>query len=213
MTIFNKSDNNILKVVLKNASLILTDSVTMGASSKIKDTYSEIVQYTKDCNEALYYLQVERFINSIDISADEFEDFIKKNPDNLKLGLETIKILEQTTIEKQAEMLAKALKNYIKNPSVKEKETFYRNSYIIKRLDNYLLSEVDKLKEYKINPILPNARVGEKQSFNGFILNPPTELINFGFLKKPDINVIGGGIELYILTEYYSYFYNNILIK
>ncbi|MDC5044136.1 hypothetical protein NRA10_18355, partial [Acinetobacter baumannii] len=128
-------------------------------------------------------------------------------------GLETIKILDQTTIEKQAEMLAKALKNYIKNPSVKEKETFYRNSYIIKRLDNYLLSEVDKLKEYKINPILPNARVGEKQSFNGFILNPPTELINFGFLKKPDINVIGGGIELYILTEYYSYFYNNILIK
>ncbi|MDC4750523.1 hypothetical protein NQ853_18360, partial [Acinetobacter baumannii] len=104
---------DILNIILKHTGLVIADSLTLGGASKVKESIEEISKYTKNCNDALYTLQVQTFLNTVDIDQTEFENFIKENPDNLRLGLETIKILEKTFIEKQAEMLARAFKMYI----------------------------------------------------------------------------------------------------
>ncbi|HBJ3898337.1 hypothetical protein Q4029_05460 [Acinetobacter baumannii] len=104
MYLNEKQPNNMLQIILKNLGILASDTITFGGASKIHDTYAEITEYTKKCNDALYYLQVDKFLNSLDIDQTEFDNFIKENPDNLKLGLETIKILEQTNLDRQAEM-------------------------------------------------------------------------------------------------------------
>ncbi|MFW1804986.1 hypothetical protein [Acinetobacter baumannii] len=144
--------NNILQIILKNLGILVSDSITFGGASKIHDTYAEITEYTKKCNDALYYLQVDRFLNSLDIDQTEFDNFIKENPDNLKLGLETIKILEQTNLDRQAEMLARAFQLYIKNPISENKKSFHRNVHIIKKIDEHLISEIEDLKKLPSKP-------------------------------------------------------------
>ncbi|MDI9820496.1 hypothetical protein [Acinetobacter baumannii] len=205
--------NNILQIILKNLGILVSDSITFGGASKIHDTYAEITEYTKKCNDALYYLQVDKFLNSLDIDQTEFDNFIKENPDNLKLGLETIKILEQTNLDRQAEMLARAFQLYIKNPISENKKSFHRNVHIIKKIDEHLISEIEDLKNYPVNPPAPRVKIGQSLDFTGYVNNPHKDLINFGFLKLPKVGINSAGREYYEVTEFFEFFFNNILKK
>lgn len=204
---------NILKIIIKHTGLGITDALLNGAASKVYDTYKDIRDYTKKCNDALYTQQLEIFLTSIDVTQQEFEEFIRTNPDNLRLGLETIKILEQTILEKQAEMLARAFQLYIKDPTPDSKKFFHKNVHIINNIDEYLISAIEDLKNYPVNPPVPRVRIGQRLDFTGYVNNPHKDLINFGFLKLPKVGINSAGSEYYEVTEFFVFFFNNILKK
>ncbi|KHN66732.1 hypothetical protein DH17_17800 [Acinetobacter oleivorans] len=196
---------NILNIILKNTGLVIADFITLGSASKIKESIEEISEYTKKCNDALYTLQVQTFLNTIEVDSEAFEKFIEENPDNLRLGLETIKILEKTFIEKQAEMLARAFRIYIKNSTLENKSLFYKLTYIITKLDHHLINEIENMKDLPINPITrvtPSDDLGRKRLVKeGYLENPNIELFNFGFIEK-DGSVISPNKEFFKITNF-----------
>lgn len=207
---------NILNIILKNTGLVIADSLTLGGASKIKESIEGISEYTKNCNDALYTLQIQTFLNTVEIDQTEFENFIEENPDNLRLGLETIKVLEKTFIEKQAEMLARAFKMYIKNPILENKSLFYKLTYIITKLDHHLLEEIESMKDLPINPIKKIIPTDRSDRFGrsvmiGYLENPNIELFNFGFIEK-DGSVISPNKEYFKITKFYKFFYENIYL-
>lgn len=207
---------NILQILIKKLGLAAADSMTFGTASTIYDSYNNIVEYTKKCNDALYYLQVDKFLNSIDIESSEFEDFIKENPDNLKLGLETIKILEQTNLDKQAEMLARAFHLYIRHPIPENKALFHKNVYIIKKIDYFLIEEIEKLNNYPVNPPEPTIEMTDEGLYIDwapYVRNPHKELIDFGFLALPKIgmNTLHAS-NIFEVSLFFEFFYKNIFI-
>ncbi|MFL9517764.1 hypothetical protein ACKENX_16385 [Acinetobacter baumannii] len=212
MLVNNHSGNDKLKIILRNLGLIVADTITLGGASKLNETYIEIAEYTKQCNDTLYYLQVDKFLNSLEVDSDEFENFIKDNPDNLKLGLETIKLLEQTALEKQAGMLARALKIYIKNPTPDEKSKFHKNIHIITNLDHHLINEIEHLKDYPVEPPHSLYKIDGRINLSVFVVNPNKNLINFEFVKLPQTSFFIPGKELYVVSSYYMEFYKNIFI-
>ncbi|MFV5586103.1 hypothetical protein VXQ32_16555 [Acinetobacter oleivorans] len=204
---------NILNIILKNTGLVIADSLTLGGASKVKESIEEISEYTKKCNDALYTLQIQTFLNTIEIDSEIFEKFIEENPDNLRLGLETIKILEKTFIEKQAEMLARAFRIYIKNPTAENKSLFYKLVYIINKLDHHLIDEIENMKDLPLKPItrvIPNGGLGRMVK-EGYLENPNIELFNFGFIEK-DGSVISPNKEFFRITVFYRFFYENIYL-
>ncbi|HCV3302658.1 TPA: hypothetical protein OV749_003532, partial [Acinetobacter baumannii] len=194
----SKDENNslnILKIIIKHTGLGVTDALFNGAASKLYDTYKDIRDYTKKCNEALYTQQLEVFLTTMDVTQQEFEEFFRTNPDNLRLGLETIKILEQTILEKQAEMLAIAFQLYIKDPTPDNKKIFHKNVHIINNIDEYLISEIENLKNYPVSPPTPRVRIGQRVDLSRYVINPHKDLINFGFLKPPKVGINSAGSE------------------
>ncbi|ENZ1199056.1 TPA: hypothetical protein ACV20N_000424 [Acinetobacter baumannii] len=210
MYLDNNEPNNILQILIKKLGLVAADSMTFGGASIVYDNYNKIIDYTKKCNDALYYLQVDKFLSSIEVDPLEFEKFLKENPDNLKLGLETIKILEQTHLDKQAGMLARALKLYIKNPTIDEKYKFHKNTHIITNIDHHLVNEVENLKKYPVEPHHSLYKTDQKLNFNVFVINPDKNLINFGFVKLPQTSIFTPGRELYVVSSFYTEFYETI---
>ncbi|MDC4457886.1 hypothetical protein NQ652_09295 [Acinetobacter baumannii] len=214
MYLDNNEPLNILQILIKKLGLAAADSMTFGTASTLYDSYNNIVDYTKKCNDALYYLQVDKFLNSIDIESSEFEDFIKENPDNLKLGLETIRILEQTNLDKQAEMLARAFQLYIRQPTPENKALFHKNVYIIKKIDYFLIEEIEKLNNYPVNPPEPTIEMTEEGLYidwEPYVRNPHKELIDFGFLALPKIglNTLHAS-NIFEVSLFFEFFYNNI---
>ncbi|MEB7642646.1 hypothetical protein [Acinetobacter pittii] len=206
---------NILKIIIKHTGLGITDALSNGAASKLFDAYKDIRDYSKKCNDELYAKQLETFLTSMDVTQQEFEEFFRTNPDNLRLGLETIKILEKTFIEKQAEMLARALKFYISNPTEENKRLFNKFVFIINKLDRFLIDEIETIKDYPINP-KPEYYMNNNNmltcKYDGYILNANHELVNLGFLKR-DISVLRpNGDEYFLLTNFFKFFYENIYI-
>lgn len=205
---------NMLNIIAKNTALVVADTFTAGVGSKIKDTLSEIEEYTKQCNDSLYSLQIETFLNTVEIDQTEFENFIKENPDNLRLGLETIKILEKTFIEKQAEMLARAFKFYVSNPTEENKSMFNKFVFIINKLDRYLMDEIEAIKKFPVNPQVQTSQVGNgyKVNMDNFVVNPTPELATLGFLKRHSTTIFLDNKEYYGVTPFFKFFYENIYI-
>ncbi|MDC4276352.1 hypothetical protein NQ637_18165 [Acinetobacter baumannii] len=204
----------ILKIIIKHTGLGVTDALLFGAGSKIYDTYKDIREYSKKCNEALYAKQLESFLNSMDISQQDFEEFFSKNPDNLRLGLETVKILEQTILEKQAEMLARAFQLYIRDDAPKNKTLFHKNVHIITKIDYFLIDEIEKLTNYPVNPPAPTYQMTEQGlhiDLDPYVSNPHKELIDFGFLVLPkmELNTLAAS-NIFEVSLFFEFFYQNI---
>lgn len=126
-------------IVGKNTGLAAVDSVTLGMGSALKNSANEIAAYTKLTSDALYYMQVKTFLETVDLDQEEVTEFLNNNPDNLRLGLEVFKILESTVIQEQAKMLARAFKLYV-NQKYTDRSDFDGDVYLIKSMDRYLLS-------------------------------------------------------------------------
>lgn len=203
---------NILNIILKNTGLVIADSLTLGGASKVKESLEEISEYTKNCNDALYTLQIQTFLNTVDIDPTEFENFIKENPDNLRLGLETIKILEKTFIEQQAEMLARAFKLYVNNPTEENKRLFNKFVFIINKLDRFLMDEIEIIKNFPVDPEVQTFQVGNgyRVSMDNFVVNATPELATLGFLKRHTSTLYLNNNEYYGVTPFFKFFYENI---
>jgi len=187
--------NNIVKSV---ADSITTETILSGSSFAIGNLASgalnslnEIKEYSKQSLDALYYLQVKTFFETTELNQDEVEEFLNKNPDNMRLGLEVFKILESTVQEKQAKYLAKAFRLHVRGKinGFKLHEYFH----IIKQLDSHIIHQIENdLELYKVHQRnglygLPSAD-NQKSIIQFLHQNPPRDFIfqKIGFVvTKP----------------------------
>lgn len=148
------SKMDLLKIIAKNAVTVATDSISTAtltgdgsyaisnlASAGLK-SWSEIKDFTKQSNDALYSLQVETFLHTADLNKEQVEDFLNENTDNLRLGMETLKILEKTHLEKQAELMGIAFKKYVKGEISKKEYNLF--THIIEKLNRYILEALER---------------------------------------------------------------------
>ncbi|MEI1702474.1 hypothetical protein V8P79_08515 [Acinetobacter baumannii] len=133
----------ISKIATKNISLAIVDNISLGLGSGIKNTADEIKEYAELCNDALYHMQIKTFLETIDLNQDEVNKFFNDNPDNQRLGVEIFKILEQTYVERQGRMIARAFK--LLAVSKIDRLKFDKLVHIITRLNPYLISSIENI--------------------------------------------------------------------
>ncbi|QNV46188.1 hypothetical protein IEE82_02590 [Acinetobacter baumannii] len=56
---------------------------------------------------------MKTFLETAELDKDDVNTFFQNNPDNQRLGAEIFKILEQTYIENQSQMMARAFSLYV----------------------------------------------------------------------------------------------------
>lgn len=202
----------LLKTVAKNVGLTVADNFSAGIGSAIKDSVAEIQEYTKQTNDALYYMQVKTFLETAELDQNEINKFFEDNPDNQRLGAEIFKILEQTYLEKQSQMMARAFSLYVKNKIDRQKldQLVYiinnLNQHLINKLDKYLPNDAITTREFDLEygsiglDALFNS---ERQYTNEEICydrkiysffgskkrNVPQELINFEFYQATEMPI------------------------
>lgn len=218
------SKRDLLGIIAKNISIAAVDSFSTavmtgdstyalgGLASATGKTIEEVKQHLKDSNEGLYHMQVKTFFETADVEPEEFEKFIKENPNEVRLGAEFLKILENTVFEKQAKMYAKAFSLYVKR-RISEIE-MNKYVYIIGKIDKHLLTEIERLKNYKPNPRSYNYKKADGHTYSNtdeFVKDANEELANFGFVKKNTNIIIAGGTQLYAVTDFFIKFKEEIL--
>ena len=129
---------DLLKITAKHVGLGIADTFSAGMGSAVKDSIAEIKEYAQKNNEALYYLQVKTFLETVEFNQEEVEKFFKENPDNLRLGAEIFKILEQTHIDEQSQMIARAFTLYVHGKI--EKAFLDHLLHIINNLNRHLMN-------------------------------------------------------------------------
>lgn len=194
------SKTDVLKIIAKNAAIAATDSISTATmtsdgayaisnlvSAGLK-SWSEIKDFTKQSNDALYSLQVETFLNTADLNKEQAEKFLSENKDNLRLGMETLKILEKTHLEKQAELMGIAFKSYVKKEIQKKELDEY--NHIIEQLTRYTLRFIESdAKQYleNIKGLDPTNMFYKMHLNHAFMYKQNEripELITLGFMEE-----------------------------
>lgn len=132
---------NLLQIVAKNYGLAVTDAFTLGFGSATKNSVEEVQQYVEECNDALYFMQIKTFLETIELNENEISDFFSKNPDTNRLGVELFKILESFYLEKQASLLAINFQSYVKQEIDLKKFNKYVN--LIKKFDAHIFDMIE----------------------------------------------------------------------
>lgn len=182
------SQIDVLKIIAKNVGTAITDTLSFNMGSAIKNSAEEIKEYSKLTNDALYHLQIQKFLETADLDSEEVEDFLKESPDNQRLGLELFKVLEKTHLEKQAELMAIAFKRYVKKEITKSALDKY--NHIIDNLTRHNI----KIIEDDANGYLESIKrldkhhkyygLQLKNSFTGNQHHRVPELIALGFMEE-----------------------------
>ncbi|WP_168379730.1 hypothetical protein [Acinetobacter cumulans] len=68
------SQIDILKIIAKNVGTAVTDTLSFNMGSAIKNSAEEIKEYSKLTNDALYYLQVKKFLETADLDSEEIDN-------------------------------------------------------------------------------------------------------------------------------------------
>ena len=191
-----------IAITSKNLLWQIGNSTTFGIPEALKNSTNEIYLQTKLSNETLYYLQVKTFLETLELDENDIEKFMIETPNHERLGFEIFKILENTIIENQAQMLAKAFSTYA-NKAI-SKEVFDNYTYIITRLNNHLIFLINELNSIKTNTDTPN--------FEFDIENPNMELVNFGFLIEVSSPLYPGSTQIsrFKKTDFFYSFYNTM---
>lgn len=132
----NHKINKVAQLATKNIGLAIIDTFTLGLGTGIKDTVQQIKEYSTLCNDALYTLQIETFLQTVELNEQQVKQFFDNNKDNQRLGLEVFKILESTYLEKQASMLAVIFSAYVNGNLERSKFDKYVN--LISKIDNHV---------------------------------------------------------------------------
>lgn len=175
-------------IVGKNTGIAAVDIISFGMGSAIKNSAEEIKEYSKLTNDALYYLQIQKFLETADLDSDEVNDFLEESVDNKRLGLEIFKVLEKTHLEKQAELMAIVFKRYVKKEI--SKSAFNKYNHIIEQLTRHNISiienDVNEYLEY-IKRLDNNHQYHQVNLKNVFTYNQIQripELITLGFMEE-----------------------------
>lgn len=202
----------ISKIATKNIGLAIVDNISLGLGSGVKNAADEIKAYAELCNDTLYHMQIRTFLETIDLNQDEVNNFFNDNPDNQRLGVEIFKILEQTYVELQGRMMARAFK--LLAVSEIDRLKFHKLIHIITRLNPYLISYIEKISpdesvfdrpydpEYKYRGLLsfidsstehdPEIEKYERK-LNSYFYREfqyfPQDFIDFGFLEAKTVEL------------------------
>ncbi|TCB78994.1 hypothetical protein E0H89_04525 [Acinetobacter sp. ANC 3781] len=187
---------NINEIALSTAENIADELIFKSATTFIEDLAKSVpvaslalgltkaisnYKTAKDQRQLLAFVQETENINN------GFIEKFFKDKDNTELGYEILGILDQTYLEKQAQMIFRATKLFKDN--VINKQEFDKYSYIITRLNNHLINlindcfytpqdQLDQLAGFDGKKFIINA--GFKKDFT----NPNMELVSFGFLEE-----------------------------
>lgn len=207
-----------LSTISKNLLWQFGNSGTLGIPEALKNSANEIYLRSKLSNDALYYIQIKTFLETLELDEQEVVKFMSEHPDHQRLGLEIFKVLENTVLEKQAIMLAKAFKAYQSKKC--DKEEYDKYVYIICRLDNYLIKLIENMfnNGYDYSEIEPSfekdgliIQVGKTHTSHFF--KPNLELLNFDFLEVKKLDYIDQNQETkYVRTLFFFHFYENIIL-
>lgn len=193
----------LIQVAPKNYGMAIADSISIETPTNPSLTVGSLItataktcrdmkEHVADCDEARYFLFVQTFLETAEIDQEQFNQFMDENPDNVKFGLQALKLLENVTIEEQAKMLSTNL-SLRANKEIDDTE-YNENIFIIMRLDSYL---IDKFKEY-INYQKPKStmsgaiRMDESGTYfnpavfqtDNMFYHPPMDFVSFGFLEQ-----------------------------
>lgn len=130
------------KIATKNIGLVAVDNISFGMGSGIKNAADEMTEYASLCNEALYHMQIRTFLETVDLEQDEVNHFFNNNLDNQRLGIEILKILENTILEKQSKYIAIAFKRYVRGEIDSRK--FHQYLHVIDQLTRHIVDEIEQ---------------------------------------------------------------------
>lgn len=229
---------DLLKIVAKNVGTATVDIVSFNMGSAIKNSASEIQEYSKQTNEALYHLQIKTFLETVDLDQNEVNNFFDSNKDNQRLGAEIFKILEQTYIEKQSQMMANAFSLYVlgKIDKIKLDLLIYiitnLNQHLINKLESYFPDDTITKKafdlEYEVlgggglfrnNDDYTKEEISYDRKIWSFFSksekNVPQEFINWGFYQATDVALTMDLEKLptqeYLPTRFFLWFFTTIM--
>ena len=138
-----KSEKELYKIIVEaglDTAMGVFNVLTFGVAMNITDFIDKVIQHQKGVRDTHYALQIQAFLETpTDLTEEQFKSFMKDNPDNQRLGLEIFKILEQTVIEEQAKMLARAFSLWVQK-KYENRRQFDRDVYLIKSMDSHLLN-------------------------------------------------------------------------
>lgn len=212
---------DLLGIIAKNISMAAADSITTAVvtgdsayalgniASATGKTIEEVKQHLKDSNDGLYHMHVSTFFETADVDPEKFEQFIKDNPSEVKLGAEFLKILEKTLLEDQAKMYARAFSLYVKGKITEAEMNKY--VYIIGKFDRHLMNEISKLKGFNPRESHLLQAINNKVITDNFIKNVNEELMNFNFVERVTNLISTDGILYYSVTPFYQKFEEQIL--
>lgn len=197
--VLTTTENLADEIIFKTANTLLEETLkSIPFASVITGSIDSYTRFRtlKEQKQLLAFIQEAENIN---------HGFIEKffnDKSNTELGLEILGILHQTYLEHQARMIGRASVLF-KNLSISKQE-FDKYTYIITRLNSYLIHLVEKLYSIETNRDDPE--------FEYDIKNPNMELINFGFLVEVSSPLYPGSTQTsqFKKTSDFDYFYDNI---
>lgn len=200
---------DLLTIIVKNIGLGVADTLSAGMGSAIKNSFAEIPEQIKKTNDALYYMQVKTFLETADLDQEQVTEFLNINPDNLRLGLEVLKILESTYLEEQALYLAKAFRKFVLAEITRERLDQY--FHVIGQLNNHISFELKNdltkcTKDFTKFLDIPNCTKNQPLQTIGFI----AEELFMPELGKVSQRKFKPSFK-YKRTELYENFFNDIL--
>lgn len=131
------------QILASKWGVALADNFSFGLSSVTKEAVDKVYEYIQTSNDALYYLQVKTFLETEEIDQEDLNNFLSKNNDNSRLGFEIFKILEQTSTELQARMIARAFHLLVKQTITREK--FDELIHVIPKLNKHLCRLIENM--------------------------------------------------------------------
>lgn len=160
--------------------------------------------------------------------SEENTEFMKRffeDKANAEIGLEILGLVEQSYLERQAEMIARITRMWKETKEI-SKETFDEYANIILNFDSHLIRQFEEYINYK-KPTASNLDYGLKIDASGtcvnpllfetnsMFYNPPMDFVSFGFLEREFIpnHFEANGLkrkDYYSITQKAHDFYNSI---
>lgn len=190
------TENFAKEIIVGSATSLLED---IAKSVPIASTALALTKAYSNYKTAKDQRQLLAFIQAADEIDDRFIERFFQNPNNTELGFEILGILDQTYLEKQAIMIFRATKLF-KDQQIGKLE-FNRYTYIITRLNNYLIHLVEEIFNlYLQRRNDPNQIKYPLNSIN--IQNPNMDLLSFGFLTFNQPPHWGDDYDIYLKSQY-----------
>lgn len=208
--VLNTVENLADEMIFKTATTFLEDlTKSIPVASIILNLTTAYSNYQTSKNQK----QLLSFITQLQSTDPEFIEKFFLNKNNAELGFEILGILDQTYLEKQARMLGRLTKLF-KDEKI-SKQQFDKYTYIITKLNNHLITEIEKLnlsgRDFKQSSnYLAEQRDSLSPEGITRYTHPNFELVSFGFLKETPSPEMWDKITNYERTDEYYYFFESI---
>lgn len=200
------TENLVDEILFKTANTFLDDAIkSIPFASLITSSIQSYARFRTFKEQK----QLLAFIQEANNTDHEFIEKFFSDKSNIELGFEILGILDQTYLERQARMIFRATKLFKDTQVTKQK--FDKYTYIITKLNQHLISEIDEL----------NNLYQKNINFEGTSAVPfqVIEFLSFGFIERrfePDNRNSYARWDFeqheYFVLDGFNEFYNKIFI-